>query len=130
MNFTDAEREAAQLPKPPDEDSEVSTILRPGLLADVEIQVEKIPSALHVPNQAVMRKDGKPTVFVKLANGKFQAREVQLGKASESVMVITAGLKEGEEVALSDPTANKNKQQNTEEKKSSSSPSGMLPGAK
>jgi multidrug efflux pump subunit AcrA (membrane-fusion protein) len=66
---------------------------------------------------------------VKQPNGKFQARQVEVGKQSESAIVITSGLKEGEVVALSDPTANK-KQGNTEEKKSSSSSAMPMPGVK
>jgi hypothetical protein len=125
--FTDEERAKAKLPAPPEEDSAVSVLLRPGLLADVQIEVEKIPNAIHIPASAVFRKEGKLTVFVKQANGKFQARQVELGKQSESAIVITSGLKEGEIVALSDPTANK-KQGSTEEKKASSSSAMPMPG--
>jgi multidrug resistance efflux pump len=125
--YTDEERAKAKLPAPPEEDSAVSVLLRPGLLADVQIEVEKIPNAIHIPASAVFRKEGKLTVFVKQANGKFQARQVELGKQSESAIVITSGLKEGEIVALSDPTANK-KQGNTEEKKASSSSAMPMPG--
>ncbi len=50
---------SARLPLPPEEDSQVQVLLRPGLLADVEIMVEKIPDALHVPAQAVFQKNGK-----------------------------------------------------------------------
>ena len=41
--YTDEERKNAKLPLPPEQDSQVQVLLRPGLLADVEIQVEKIP---------------------------------------------------------------------------------------
>ncbi len=128
FNPTEEERANAKLPAPPEEDSALNGLLRPGLLADVQIEVEKIPNAIHVPTSAVFRKEGKLTVFVKQANGKFQARQVEVGKQSESAIVITSGLKEGEIVALSDPTANK-KQGNTEEKKGSSAAMPM-PGGK
>ena len=55
----------AKLPPPPEEDSQFDVLLRPGLLADVEIIVEKIPNAIHVPNQAVFEKEGKLVVYVK-----------------------------------------------------------------
>ncbi len=51
--FTDEERNHAKLPVPPEQDSQVEALLRPGLLSDVEIVVEKIPDVLHVPAQAV-----------------------------------------------------------------------------
>src|SRR5206468_7252502 len=56
--FTESERENAKLPLPPEEDSQLEVLLRPGLLADVEIIVEKITDAIHIPNQAVFERDG------------------------------------------------------------------------
>src|SRR5437899_2228281 len=40
--FTEADRENAKLPLPPEEDNQLEVLLRPGLLADVEIIVDKI----------------------------------------------------------------------------------------
>jgi multidrug efflux pump subunit AcrA (membrane-fusion protein) len=101
---TEEERERAKLPPPPEEDSQLQVLLRPGLLADVEITVEKIPNAIHIPAQAIFDKDGKPTVWV--ASGRrFQQREVKLARRSESTMVIADGLKPGEVIALADPYA-------------------------
>jgi len=105
--FTEEERKNAKLPPPPEQDSQVQALLRPGLLADVEIVVEKIPNALHIPTQSVFDKNGKPTVFVLQKNGKYEPREVQLLKQSESLMVLSSGVKPGEVIALSDPTADK-----------------------
>jgi multidrug resistance efflux pump len=105
--FSDADLAKAQLPPPPEEDAGLDVLLRPGLLADVEIIVEKIPSAIHVPNQAVFEKEGRHVVFVKGHSG-FEARPIQIAKRSESTTVIRSGLKEGEQIALSDPTVKKN----------------------
>jgi multidrug resistance efflux pump len=127
---TEEERNNAKLPLPPEQDSQVQVLLRPGLLADVEIQVEKIPDALHVPAQAVFQKNGKPTVFVQLKNKRFEPREVQLVKQSESMMVLASGVKAGEVVALSDPTAQKSGKKETGEKKSQGSPMGGMGGGK
>jgi multidrug resistance efflux pump len=101
---TDDERERAQLPPPPEEDSQLQVLLRPGLLADVEITVERIPDAIHIPAQGVFEKDGQPAVWVQSGH-RFQQRIVKLARRSESTMVIGAGLKPGEVIALSDPTA-------------------------
>jgi hypothetical protein len=120
----------AALPIPPEQDSGVTKLLRPGLLADVEIQVESIPNALHVPSQAIYRQNGKPIVYVQGKDGKFTAREVALVKQSESFMVLASGVEAGEVVALSDPTLSKaaDKMSKTEEKKGSGT--GMpMPGA-
>ena len=129
--YTEEERNNAKLPLPPEEDSQVKVLLRPGLLADVEIQVEKIPDALHVPAQAVFQKNGKPTVFVQQKNKRFEPREVQLVKQSESMMVLASGVQAGEIVALSDPTAQKSGKKETGEKKSTGgSPMGGMGGGK
>jgi hypothetical protein len=128
--YTEEERKNAKLPLPPEEDSQVQVLLRPGLLADVEIQVEKIPNALHVPAQAVFQKNGKPTVFVQQKNKRFEPREVQLVKQSESMMVLASGVQAGDIVALSDPTASKSGKKETGEKKSQGSPMGGMGGGK
>ncbi len=102
--FTKAQIAAAKLPPPPEQDTHLDVLLRPGLLADVEIIVENIPNAIHIPVQAVFEKDNKPIVYVK--TGKhFEARFIKPLKQSESTMVVAEGLKEGEIIALADPNA-------------------------
>jgi hypothetical protein len=128
--YSDQDRENARLPLPPDQDSQVQVLLRPGLLADVEIVVEKIPDALHLPTQAIFQKGGRPTVFVQQKDGKFVPREVQLLKQSESMMVLSGGVQPGEVVALADPTADKNAKKDKSEKKSDSNPMSSMPGGK
>jgi Barrel-sandwich domain of CusB or HlyD membrane-fusion len=125
--FSEEDRKAANLPKPPEEDSQVQTLLRPGLLADVEIIVEKIPNALHVPAQAVFEKGGNPTVFVQQKNGKFEPREVQLVKRSETMMVLSGGVQPGEVIAMADPTADKADKKGKSDKKSGGGAMGVMP---
>jgi hypothetical protein len=106
QRFTQQDRDNAKLPRPPEEDSGLDVLLRPGLLADVEITVEKIPNALHVPAQAVFERNGKSVVFVRTGKG-FQERPVQLVKRSESIMVLSGGVNPGETIAMGDPFAPK-----------------------
>jgi HlyD family secretion protein len=123
---TESERENAKLPLPPEEDSQLSVLLRPGLLADVEIIVDKIADAISIPNQALLEKDGRQYVYVQnLKDNRFEERTIKLAKRSESVMVIADGLKPGEIVALGDPTAKK-KDKN---EKSSGSSKSIMPAA-
>jgi hypothetical protein len=124
--YTEEERNNAKLPLPPEQDSQVQVLLRPGLLADVEIQVEKLPDVIHVPAQAVFDKNGKHVVFVQ-KNRKFEAREVQLVKQSESLMVLSGGVQAGEVVALADPTSDK---KSKSDKKSSGGGMSGMPGGK
>jgi len=124
--YTDEDRKNAKLPLPPEQDSQVQALLRPGLLADVEIVVEKIPDALHVPAQAVFNKNGKFTVYVQ-KNGKFEAREVQLMKQSESMMVLAGGVQPGETIAMADPTDKGDKKKKGGDSKSQGNPMGSMP---
>ena len=117
--FSAKDMEMAKLPPPPEEDSQVEVLLRPGLLADVEIIVEKIENAINVPTQAVFEKDGKQVVYVKNGN-KFDERVIRPSKRSESTMVIAEGVKPGETVALADP----NEKPGDKKKKSDQKPAG------
>ena len=103
---TDEERARAKLPPPPEEDSQLSVLLRPGLLADIEIFVEKIPNAISVPNQAILEKDGKQFVYVQ-QNGRWEQRFVKIARRSESLTVVADNLKAGEVVSIGDPFAKK-----------------------
>jgi multidrug efflux pump subunit AcrA (membrane-fusion protein) len=93
----------------------------------VEITVEKIPNALHIPAQAVFERDGKPVVFVKGPRG-FEPHPIQIAKRSESTMVLTGGVKAGELIALSDPIPRRGGKASKQEKKSGGNPMGALPG--
>jgi hypothetical protein len=95
----------AKLPPPPEQDSTLEVLLRPGLLADVEIIVEKVPNAINIPNQAVFDRNGKMVVYVKDQKGKFEERVIKPLRRSESVMIIESGVKPGETIALADPNA-------------------------
>jgi HlyD family secretion protein len=128
--FTEDDRKAANLPKPPEEDSQLQSLLRPGLLADVEIIVEKIPNALHVPAQAVFTKNGRSTVFIQTGHGRFEPREVQLVKRSETMMVLSGGVVPGEIIAMSDPTADKSDKKKNDRKSNSGAMEAMPAGGK
>ena len=76
--------------------------LKPGMFATVELQAELEPSALLVPDTAVLRSGEKATAFVALAGGKFDPRTVTLGPRGENNMYqVLSGLKEGERVVTS-----------------------------
>jgi HlyD family secretion protein len=125
--FSAAEMDRAELPPPPGSDKQLDVLLRPGLLADVEIIVEKIPNAIHIPSQALFEKDGNPVVYVR--NGKkFEERLVKPLKQSESTMVISEGLKAGEVIALADPNARPGDKRKEDAPKGGGAPMGM-PGA-
>ncbi len=76
--------------------------LKPGMFVSAQITSELEPSALLVPDSAVLRSGEKNTVFVALAGGKFAARTVALGPEAENDLVeVVSGLQEGERVVTS-----------------------------
>lgn len=122
--FTAAELASAKLPPAPEDDNQLEVLLRPGLLVDVEIIIDRIPNAIHVPMQAVFEKDGKPMVYVKNGN-RFEERVIRPAKRSETTMVVAEGLKPGELVAMADPNATGKKKDGN--KQGGAGPMGGMP---
>jgi RND family efflux transporter MFP subunit len=76
--------------------------LKPGMFVSVQIASELKPSALLVPDSAVLRSGEKNTVFVALPGGKFDPRTVLLGAEAENDQYeVISGLQEGERVVTS-----------------------------
>jgi multidrug efflux pump subunit AcrA (membrane-fusion protein) len=76
--------------------------LKPGMFVSAQITAELEPSALLLPDSAVLRSGEKNTVFVALSGGKFDPRTVVLGPESEHDMVeVITGLQEGERIVAS-----------------------------
>ena len=76
--------------------------LKPGMFVSVQITSELEPSAVLVPDSAVLRSGQKNTVFVALPGGKFDPRTVVLGPEAEHDMVeVISGLQTGERVVTS-----------------------------
>ncbi len=76
--------------------------LKPGMFATVELTAELSPSALLVPDSAVLRSGEKNTVFVALEGGKFEPRTVALGlRAQGNLYQVLSGLSEGERIVTS-----------------------------
>ncbi|MCW5555509.1 MAG: efflux RND transporter periplasmic adaptor subunit [Verrucomicrobiae bacterium] len=77
-------------------------LLKPGMFANVELRAELEPSALLVPDMAVLRSGTKNTVFVALEGGQFEPRTVTLGpRAEDNMYQVLSGLRAGERVVTS-----------------------------
>ncbi len=76
--------------------------MRPASQIHVTIEVAHTNDVITVPNQAIFVEEGKPWIFVADHDG-FERRLVELGLRSVSRTVISAGLTEGESIALVDP---------------------------
>jgi HlyD family secretion protein len=78
------------------------TGLRTGMSCRAEILVTRFEDTLQVPLQAVLRVQGKPTVYVK-DGGRWVPRPVETGLDNNRMVRIVSGLSEGEEVLLAPP---------------------------
>jgi RND family efflux transporter MFP subunit len=76
--------------------------LKPGMFATIKVTSELEPSALLIPDLAILRSGEKNTVFVALEEGKFEPRTVTLGpQAEHDTYQVLSGLTEGERIVTS-----------------------------
>ena len=77
--------------------------LKPGMFATVEWTSELSPSALLVPDMAVLRSGARSTVFVATDDvGHFEPRNVTLGvQGADGMLEVRDGLKAGERIVVS-----------------------------
>jgi RND family efflux transporter MFP subunit len=80
-----------------------SEILKPGMTTSNKIVVNEISSVLFIPQEAVFEKEGKKIVYIK-SGSSFDESNVELGEKSDNYIIVIKGIKEGNEVALRDPT--------------------------
>jgi len=76
-------------------------LLKDKMFATARILTRQSQAALIVPSSAIQRVEGKPFLFVKLADDLFDARAVALGARFNGQQEILSGLKAQEEVAVS-----------------------------
>jgi HlyD family secretion protein len=78
-----------------------SADLRPGMSVNVVVTTDSVKQALWIPTQSLFENGSRTFVYLPDGAG-YKARDVKLLRRSESQAVIE-GLKEGEQVTLSDP---------------------------
>ena len=59
------------------------------------------PEVLAIPRSAVLWAGSTPRVYVEMAPGSYEQRNVKLGRAGDALWEVLEGLKEGERVVLS-----------------------------
>jgi HlyD family secretion protein len=124
--FSEKDLANAKLPPPVEQSNQLDVLLRPGLLADVEIIVEKLPNVINIPAQSVFEKDGKQIAYVK--NGsRWDERVIKPLKRTESTMVISEGLNPGETIAMADPNAKPGDKKKDKGAGASNNPLGGMP---
>lgn len=75
-------------------------LLRAHMFARARILTRSAEKALLLPSSAVQRIEGKPLVFVKLADDLFEARAIVVGAKFNGQCEVLAGLKPQEQVAV------------------------------
>ncbi|MGE5314276.1 MAG: efflux RND transporter periplasmic adaptor subunit [Acidobacteriota bacterium] len=78
-------------------------ILKPGMTTGNEIIIETIPNALSIPIESVFEKDGH-TVVYSMNGMRPQMQQVTVGVKNSNNVIIKDGIREGDKVALRDPT--------------------------
>lgn len=82
--------------------------LLPGMTVSCRILVDKLENVLYVPLDAIMSDGVEEYVFKKTGSG-YAKVVVETGASNTDYVVITKGLKEGDQVALTDPFAQPSK---------------------
>jgi RND family efflux transporter MFP subunit len=77
-------------------------VLLPGLYADAELHLDEAPNAPTIPVQALNHAPDKTTVFIVNAAGQIDERTVVVGLETSADAEIVSGVKEGEQVVVSD----------------------------
>jgi cobalt-zinc-cadmium efflux system membrane fusion protein len=73
--------------------------LKPGMFADLNIELSQNGHAVSVPVEAVLDDHGLPFLFVRTEGNTFQPRLVTVGASGGGFVEIVSGLDVGEEVA-------------------------------
>src|SRR4029077_20083590 len=76
-------------------------VLRPAMYVDAEIETGTPGPVLAVPESAVLDSGARQAVLIDKGEGRFEPREVKLGRRGGGFVEITDGLSEGEAVVTS-----------------------------
>jgi Cu(I)/Ag(I) efflux system membrane fusion protein len=76
-------------------------LLRPEMYVDAEIETGTPSPVLAVPESAVLDSGNHQVVLIDKGEGRFEPREVKLGRHGGSLVEVTQGVSEGEAVVTS-----------------------------
>ena len=76
-------------------------LLKPAMYANAQIGAGKKAKVLTVPTSAVIDSGSKQVLLVRLAEGRFEPRDVTLGSRSDDYVEVLSGVAEGEQVVTS-----------------------------
>jgi Cu(I)/Ag(I) efflux system membrane fusion protein len=76
-------------------------VLRPEMYVDAEIEIGSPEPVLAVPESAVLDSGTRQAVLIDKGGGRFEPREVKLGRRGGGFVEINIGVSEGEAVVIS-----------------------------
>jgi membrane fusion protein, copper/silver efflux system len=79
----------------------LNEVLRPEMYVDAEIEAGTSGPVLAVPESAVLDSGARQAVLVDKGDGRFEPREVKLGRRGGGYVEVTQGVTEGEAVVTS-----------------------------
>jgi HlyD family secretion protein len=85
--------------------------LLPGLTVSCKIKISEITGVLYIPIETIFKEEGTEFVYVKTTSG-FKRKDVKIGSVNTDFAIVTEGLAENEELALTDPFLNKEEDKN------------------
>ena len=80
--------------------------LLPGLTVSCKIIIREITDVLYIPVDAIFKDQMNDYVYVRTNSG-FSKKSVKIGPVNSDFAIVLEGLKENEELALTDPYLNK-----------------------
>src|SRR5436190_9181856 len=84
-------------------DKTIAALMKPGARVRAVLDIESRAGAFSIPRQAIFEKQGKKLVYRR--NGSsFDPVVIEIGSSTAGRVVVTKGLKAGDEIALRDPT--------------------------
>jgi Cu(I)/Ag(I) efflux system membrane fusion protein len=75
-------------------------LIKPGMFAQVALQVAAKAKGVTVPLSAVIDSGTRQIVLVQINEGRFEPREVKTGARSDTYIEVLSGVKEGEQVVV------------------------------
>ncbi len=76
-------------------------LFKPGMFGNVELAAGGKHEMLAVPASAVLNTGARQVVLVRVAEGRFEPREVKIGQSADDYVEILEGVTEGESVVVS-----------------------------
>jgi cobalt-zinc-cadmium efflux system membrane fusion protein len=72
--------------------------LKPEMYATGDIELGGSSRSIFIPEGAQQEINGQKSVFVQTRPGRFEVRPIETGRTIEGALLVTSGLKPGEQV--------------------------------